>query len=139
MKLGAGAAIVLAIGAGLGTYFLLRGPSVPEVPKSQRSTVLELAKADGVIAGYRVRRFNQFAWDYRVVGAGIRFGTLNQGRWYCGGENVGAQCLSVGRRDQPLLLEYRRGAAAAALAILRIAEMRMPKAHIKFFEVTTLG
>jgi hypothetical protein len=138
MKLAAGAAVLLAIGAGLGTYFFLRGSSVPEGPKAQQSAILEQAKADGVIAGYRVRRFNQFGWDYRVVGAGIRFGTL-EGRWYCGGENSRAQCLRVGRRGRPLMLEYRPAAAAAALAILRIAETRMPKAHIKFFEVTTLG
>lgn len=139
MRWAALAAVVLAVGAGLGTYFGFRGSSAPGVPKAQQSAILEQAKADGVIAGYRVSRFNQFGWDYRVVGSDIRLATP-PGRWYCGGgENIGPQCLSAGRRGRPLYLEYRPPAAAAALAILRIAETRMPKADIKFFEVTTLG
>lgn len=138
MRLAAGAAVVLAIGAGLGTYFDFRGSSAPQVPKAQQSAILEQAKAEGVIAGYRVRRFDDYGWEYRVVGADIRFATP-PGRWYCAGENSRAQCLSAGKRGRELYLEYRPPAAAAALAILRIAETRMPKKHIKFFEVTTLG
>jgi hypothetical protein len=138
VKLAAGAAVVLAVGAGLGIYFGLRGTSALEVPKAQQSAVLEQARTDGVIAGYRVHRFDQFGWDYRVVGADIRFAT-DTGRWYCAGEKIGAQCLSAGKRGRPLYLEYRPPAAASAMAILRIVETRMPKAHIKFFEVTTLG
>jgi hypothetical protein len=37
-----------------------------------------------------------------------------------------------------MFIEYRPAASRQALAILRIAQRRMPKAHIKAFEVTTL-
>jgi hypothetical protein len=131
----AGAAVLLAIGAGLGTYFALRGTSSPPVSEAQQSVILEQAKSEGVIQAYRVRRFNRFGWDYRVIGAGIRFHTPDLA-YYCGGENAGP-CFSP---VHPLLyLEYRPPAAAQAYAIQRIAQTHIPKAHIKVFEVTTFG
>jgi len=85
-----------------------------------------------VIRGYRVRRFDEYGFDYRVVGADIRFSSLF-GRVYCGG--AGPQCFP----SAPFLfLEYRHPAAAEAFEIQRIAQMQLPKAHIKVFEVTTL-
>jgi hypothetical protein len=91
MKLLAGVAVVLAIGAGLGTYFGLRGPSAPEVPKAQQSAILEQAKADGVIRGYRVRHFDSFGWVYRVTDADIR---LSTSLGLCGVAHHGAACLA---------------------------------------------
>ena len=130
MRWAAPATFVLVVGAGLGTYFGLRGSSVPEVPKAQQSPILERAKADGVIKGYHVRRFDELGFDYRVVGAGIRLSSM---LGLCGGERP--QCFSQG----PLLfLEYRRPAAGKALAIQRIAQAQLPKAHIKIYEVTNL-
>jgi hypothetical protein len=135
MKLLAGAALLLAIGAGLGTYFALRGTSYLPVSEAQQSLILEQAKNEGVIQAYRVRRFNRFGWDYRVIGAGIRFHTPDLA-YYCGGEDAGP-CFSPAH---PMLyLEYRPPAAAQAYAIQRIALTHMPKARIKVFEVTTLG
>lgn len=134
MKLLAGGAVLLAIGAGLGTYFGLRGPSAPEVPKAQQSAILEQAKVDGVIRGYRVRHFDSYGWDYRVAGADIRFSTS---LGLCGVAHHGPACL--GPTAPILVLEYRRSAAEAAYAIQRIAQTRMPQAQVKLFEVTTLN
>jgi hypothetical protein len=78
-----------------------------------------------VIRGYSVRRFNEFGWDYRVIGAGIRFRTLG-GQAYCG-ESAG-RCAPT---TAMLLLEYRQPAAAQASAIERIAQTHMPKAHTR--------
>jgi hypothetical protein len=138
MKLAAGAVVVLAVGAGLGTYFALRGPSAPEVPKAQQSAVLEQAMAEGVIDGYRVRRFERDRpWEYEAAGANIHF--RGDGRAYCGGENSRPACLAVAQRFLPMLIEYQRRAATQAQAILRIAQAQFPNATIKFFEITTPG
>ena len=134
MKLLAGAAVVLAVGAGLGTFFAFRGSSVPEVPKAQQNTILERASAEGVINGYRVRRFDQSGWDYRVVDADIRFSTQRM-LAYCVGDSSRPNCL---RDNRLLFLEYRPPAAKQALALLRIAQTTMPDTKIKFFEVTSL-
>jgi hypothetical protein len=124
---------LVAVGAGLGTYFALSGPWVPTVPNAQQSPILEQAKADGVIGGYRVRRFDEGAWDYEVAGGEIQFFSLGSP---CGGSYTGPACI----RTAPLLfVEYQRTAAEQARAILRIAEAEMPRAKIKFFEITTPG
>jgi hypothetical protein len=134
MKLLAGAAALIALGAGLGMYFGLRGSSVPEVPKAQQSAILERAKEKGVIRGYRARRFDEYGFDYRIVGADIRFSSL-PGRFYCSGDASSPQCLPPRRL---FFLEYRHPAAAEAYEIQRIAQEQLPKADIKVFEVTTL-
>ena len=121
MKLPACAAVVLAIGAGLGTYFALGVSSTPEVPKAHQSAILEQAKNQGVITGYRVR-----GSGYEVDGGKIHLGSV---RGFCDGESV-EQCLL------PLFIEYRRQAEQKAEAIYRIARSRLPSATIKLFEVT---
>jgi hypothetical protein len=133
MKLLAGVALLLAIGAGLGTYFAFRGSSVPEVPKAEQNAILERAKAEVVIDAYRVKRFDQAGWDYRVVGADIRLSTQRV-LAYCGGDYSRPNCLP----NRLLFLEYRRPATKRAFALLRVAHATMPDTKIKFFEVTSL-
>jgi hypothetical protein len=129
MRLLAVAAAILAIAAALGTFVALRGPGVPTVPKAQQSPILERAKSEGVIDGYRVRGGS----DRRVYEVGDGAVELHSFAGLCGGEHPGPACISLA----PLvIIEYRREAESRAQAILRIAQTWMPKAKIKFFEVT---
>ncbi len=131
MKLAAGAAVVLALSAGLGTYFALEGQSTPAVPRAQQSRTLEEAKADGVISGYRMRAWNGARRDYEVGDGAIH--VVYYGNGCGGGFNAGPMCLS----KAPLLsIEYQRSAAVQARALLRIAQTRLPNGRINFFEVT---
>ena len=114
-------AAVLAIGAGLGTYFGVRGSSVPEVSKVQQSAILEQAKKQGVITRYRVQ-----GSGYEVAGGQIHLRSV--GRGLCAGESV-ELCL-------PVFIEYRRPAERQAEAIYRIARSRLPSATVKLFEIT---
>jgi len=60
------AALSLLVGAGLGTYFAIGG-SQPAVPKSERSALLEKAKARGIIQHYRVLQFHHAPCRYSVA------------------------------------------------------------------------
>jgi hypothetical protein len=136
VRVAAVAAAVLAIGVGLGTYFALSGgPSVPPVPKAEQNRVLERAKADGVIDGYRVVARGP-AYDstrYEISRTRIEFHFFGNG---CGGDASRPACLRV----PPLMtIEYRDSATAQAEAIMRVARAQMPKAKIQFFEITTPG
>jgi hypothetical protein len=122
----AGVAVVLAIGAGLGAYFALRGSSVSELPKAQQSAILERAKAEGVIDGYRVR-----GSGYEVVGGRVSLRSVH----FCHPDSAGP-CY---QRWPLIQIEYRHTAKEEALAISRIAQARMPNAKIQSFEVTNLG
>jgi hypothetical protein len=133
MKRFASLAALVAVAVAVGLYFGTRGQTLPRVPKAQQNQILERARAEGVIRGYRVRRFDQLGFDYRIVGADIRFSSM---LGLCGGGAAGRpQCLSQG----PILfVEYRRPAASQAFAIQRIAQKQLPRADIKIFEVTNL-
>lgn len=133
MKLLAGAGVLLALGAGLGTYFGLGGSSSPETPKTHKSRILERATREGVVDGYRVRHLPHYGnLAYDAMGGQIELHSFGSG---CGGGfAAGPACLA---RPGPLLtIEYSRAAAAKARAILRIAHEIFPKAQVKFFEVT---
>ena len=127
MKLAAGAAALLAIGAGLGTYFALGGASHERPAVGHRNPVLEEALSRGLIRGYHV-----IPSGYEVAGRTIQ---LRQWPSPCGGNSARPMCL---RRGPLMFLEYKRPAEARAEAILRIAQAKMPNATIKFFEITTL-
>jgi hypothetical protein len=129
----AAGAVVVAIGAGLGTYFALRGSDYPPVPTSQQSPILEQAKAEGVIAGYRIHAFNRW-YGPRVYETGDGAVMFNSYSGRCGGH--GPACLS---RPPLIVLEYRHGSADVAQAIQHIAHELMPGAKIKTFEFTTPG
>jgi hypothetical protein len=124
MKLLAGAAALIALGAGLGTYFALGGSSAPEVPKAQQSAILERAKTEGVIDAYRVRGSNNY-----VVGDQVH---LYSATAYCARESVTTPCPHA-----PIFIEYRSPAVDQAQAIFRIASERAPNALIKLFDVTS--
>ena len=64
MKLPACAAVVLAVGAGLGTYFALGGPPEPQVPKMHKNALLEAATSKGIIGGYRAIRHQWGVYSY---------------------------------------------------------------------------
>jgi hypothetical protein len=132
VKLLAGAAALLAIGAGLGTYFALGdGKSVPPVPKALRSSILEHAKADRVIDGYRVHNLGMGRMEYQALGREIRLRTWVS---YCG-DSAGPCAIGP-----PLVvIEYQHPAAEQARAIERIAQAQMPAAKVDSFEVTIPG
>jgi len=134
-RLMTGAAVLVALGAGLGTYFALRGPAVPDVPKAQQSPILEQAKAKGVINGYRLRSAQRWYGPrvYEVEGGDLMFHSYNH---RCGGPAPGPACLS---RPPLIVLEYRQGSADLAQAIQQVAHELMPGAKIKSYEYTTLG
>jgi hypothetical protein len=124
MKLLAGVAVLLAIGAGLGTYFGLRS-STPEVPKAQQSPILERAKTDGLISSYRVLAPHM---AYEVAG-----GQIDLRRMQLCNPNSAGPCFT----SRPLIaVEYRRPVQAQALALWRLAQKVVPNAEIKLFEVT---
>jgi hypothetical protein len=127
MKLLAGAAVLLAIGVGLGTYFALRGSAEERPPAAQRNVVLDAAVARGVIDGYHV-----IPSGYEASGGEIQ---LRMRPSPCGANHPRPNCLY----SAPFMfLEYKRPAEERAQAILRIAQAKMPNATIKFYEITTL-
>jgi len=42
-----GACVLVALGAGLGSYFALRSPAKPHVPRTHRSAILDAAFEQG--------------------------------------------------------------------------------------------
>src|SRR5262249_13366569 len=121
MKLAAVAAVALAFGAGLGTYFALRGTSVPAVPRAQQNLILQQAKAEGGIKGYR-----SLPAGYEVSGGQISLRRIS----LCDPQSAGGMGACHGPR--PLFyIEYRAPAAQQAEAIWRIAQKQMPNADVR--------
>jgi hypothetical protein len=116
VKLLGGAAVLLAIGAGLGTYFALRGPSTPPVPKAQQNPILERAQSKGIIDGYKVMRFDPRVGTFRyaVTGSPIELKVQT-----CG--DSAGPCIG-----STLFIDYRHTVAQQAGAILKIAQTHNP-------------
>jgi hypothetical protein len=126
MRWAALAAVLLAVGASLGTHFVFGGSSAPEVPKAQKSAMLEQAKTDGVISGYRA-----LPVGYAVNSGQIRLRRIS----LCDPQSAGGMGACNGPR--PLIyIEYRAPAAQQAEAIWRIGQKQWPAADIRLFEVT---
>jgi hypothetical protein len=112
VKLLVGGALLLTLGAGLGTYFALRGPAHERPPVGHRNAVLEVALSRGVIPGYQT-----IPSGYEVTGRDIQFRT-SPISWWCGGNASRPDCLYSKRF---MFLEYKRPAEEVAQALLRIA------------------
>ena len=129
MKLLAGALVLLAIGAGLGTYFALRGTSAAEVPKAQRSAILDEAVRRGLIHRYRVIKFapdgnGGGTWEYAADGGAIGLSHLRRTRM---------------TYFESLMVTAERSRAPAGRQIAAIAQQRFARAKVSFYETTTLG
>ena len=127
MKLVAGAAILLAIGAGLGTYFALRGNDQPKAP-STHSAILDAALERGLIRQYRAVAFDSDgsgggSWEFSADGGVIDLSHLRRTR--------------VGNFETLIITaEARR--APAGRTISEIAQRRFPHAKVRFFETNTV-
>ena len=127
MKLVAGAAILLAIGAGLGTYFALRGNDQPKAP-STHSAILDAALELGLIRQYRAVAFDSDgsgggSWEFSADGGVIDLSHLRRTR--------------VGNFETLIITaEARR--APAGRTISEIAQRRFPHAKVRFFETNTV-
>ena len=128
MKLRAGAAALLALGAGLGTYFALQGTSYPRVAKAQQNPILEEALRREIIRGYRAVPGPFGALNYRVSAADISIEFPGA----CG--DRAGPCIGV-----PILwLEYEERSRSQAQQLLKLARARW-RGKVKSFEITTLG
>jgi hypothetical protein len=127
-----------AIGAGLGTYFALGGPSHQRPPARDRLGILEKAIDRGVIDGYRLVRRPRFVGPVVYEVSGGRLQLLDYGTG-CGGNAAGGgrpDCLVLA---PVITIEYRHQAASQADALEHIVRARLPDAKIQSFEVTTPG
>jgi len=104
MKLLAGAAALLALGAGLGTYFALRGPSVHPVPNAQQNPILERAQSEGIIDGYKVVRFDPRVGTFRYAVTGspieLKLQTCGYSTGPCVGSLPAQRCSKSGGDPQ---------------------------------------
>lgn len=101
--------VAVAVAGGIGVYLAVRGVSTPSIPKAKQSPVLEEAKAEGIISGYRVVPGPYGTWGYEVNGGEISLKFPNA----CGYRSC---------PDNPpvIRIDYRHTAAAQARAILKI-------------------
>jgi hypothetical protein len=104
-------AAAVALGAGLGAYFVAAGAPLRPIPKAEQSPPLEEARAEGVISGYRVIPGPYGTHDYEVAGGEISLKFPN----------------ACGYRGCPgwtpvILIEYRNTAEDQARAILKITQ-----------------
>ncbi len=128
MKLLAGAAVLLAIGAGLGTYFALAGASHEHSPVGKRDPILEAALNRGIISGYRTipRLFRRVS--YHVAGSDITVEFANA----CGDQ--AGMCFE----PAVLRIEYGRESRTQAQRLLRLAQTRW-SGKVKSFETKGLN
>jgi len=126
VKLVAGAAALLALGAGLGTYFALRGPSIPPMPKGQRNSILEGATRRGIIPGYRVLTSSVERSRYEVADSDITVEVLSP-------------CANSSCHVEPTFwIEYGHDASTKAQGLIEFARARW-EWNFKSFEVTQEG
>ena len=126
MKLAAGAAILLAIGAGLGTYFAFGGPAEPQVPKTHTNALLDAATSQGIIGGYRAIRHRWGVYSYESIDSDIAVEYPNA----CGDRSC--------PQSTPILwVEYGRDARSQAQRLLRIARAHWA-GKIQTFEIQHL-
>lgn len=127
MKL-AGAAVLLALGAGLGTYLGLGGAG-STTPKIHRSAILDAAVDRGLIHGYRVVSFHNDgsgggSWEYSADDDAIHLSHRRRTRM---------------AYSENLFVTAETSRTADGRSIADIAQHRFPSAKIHFYAVTTLG
>ena len=126
MKLPACAAVVLAVGAGLGTYFALGVPPEPQVPKMHKNALLEAATSKGIIGGYRAIRHQWGVYSYESIDSDITLEYPNA----CGDRSC--------PQSTPILwVEYGADAQSQARRLLRIARARW-SGKIQTFDIEHL-
>jgi hypothetical protein len=119
---------LVAVGAGLGTYFALQGTSYLRVAKAQQNPILEEALRREIIRGYRAVPGPFGVLNYRVSAADIRIEFPGA----CG--DRAGPCMGV-----PILwLEYGERSRSQAQQLLKLARARW-RGKVESFEITTLG
>ena len=113
-------ALLAAVGAGLGTYFGLRGVSHPRPPTNLRWSVLDAVMSRGLIRGYRAA-----PGGYRIAGAGISVGFPNA----CGNNSCPALITPI------LQIEYEHNSESQGEGLANFARSRW-NGTVKTFEVT---
>jgi hypothetical protein len=107
-----GVIIAVAGGVGAGLYLLLRDSSRHQIPRFQRSAILERAKAEGIISGYKVVTFTPTVGTYRYAVNGgdiqLKLQTCEDSAGHCEGAT--------------LVIDYSHSVAKQAKAILKIAQ-----------------